>query len=211
MTADNITTETQVCSKCLIEKPSFDFYKIKNSLRGTRKDCKKCAIARVKEHTALNRDEKLAYLKDWREKNIEEVREKEKIRSRKYRKEFPERRQLINKKYRESNKEKVAASGRRWKQANPDAVRLMKHRRRCRKGTDVLSKGIIKKLYELQKGRCPCCNDKLGDDYHLDHIMPLSRGGENIDSNVQLLRSVCNLNKHAKHPIDYMQSKGFLL
>ena len=36
-------------------------------------------------------------------------------------------------------------------------------------------------------------------------------GGKNIDSNVQLLRSECNYKKAAKHPIDYMQSKGMLL
>lgn len=211
MTADNISIKTKVCSKCSIEKYTTEFHKRKDSPDGIRNDCKKCAIARVAKHTSLNRDKRLAYFKEWREKNIEEVRENEKIRARKYRKEFPERRQLINKKYRENNKEKVAELGKKWKQANPDAVRLMAHRRRCRKGADVLSRGIIKKLYKSQKGKCPCCNNKLGDDYHLDHIMPLSLGGDNTDSNVQLLRSICNLNKHAKHPIDYMQSKGFLL
>lgn len=211
MTADNISIKTKVCSKCSIEKYITEFHKRKGSPDGTRNDCKKCAIARVTKYASLNRDKRLAYLKEWREKNIEEVREKEKIRARKYRAEFPERRRIINQKYSKNNKEKIAESGKRWKKENPDAVRLMAHRRRCRKGSEVLSKGIIKKLYKLQKGKCPCCSNNLGDDYHLDHIMPLYLGGDNTDNNVQLLRSVCNLNKHAKHPIDYMQSKGFLL
>jgi 5-methylcytosine-specific restriction endonuclease McrA len=210
MTADNITTETQVCSKCLIEKPLTDFYK-RNNARGVRRDCKRCAIARVSDHAKLNRDKKLVYLKDWRQKNIEAVREIDRVRSREYREKFPERRKVINKKYRENNKEKVAESGKRWKQANPEAVRLMKQRRRCRKGAEVLSKGIIRKLYKLQKGKCPCCNQKLGDDFHLDHVIPLALGGENTDRNIQLLRGICNLRKSAKHPVDYMQSKGFLL
>jgi hypothetical protein len=31
------------------------------------------------------------------------------------------------------------------------------------------------------------------------------------DFNVQLLCATCNLNKNAKDPIDFMQSRGFLL
>ena len=36
-------------------------------------------------------------------------------------------------------------------------------------------------------------------------------GGLNADSNMQLLRAECNLQKSAKHPVDFMQSRGFLL
>jgi 5-methylcytosine-specific restriction endonuclease McrA len=51
----------------------------------------------------------------------------------------------------------------------------------------------------------------LGDNYHLDHIVPLAIGGTNTDDNIQLLRQKCNQQKSAKHPIDFMQSRGFLL
>jgi len=74
-----------------------------------------------------------------------------------------------------------------------------------------LSIGIIKKLFALQKGKCACCGIPLGDDYHLDHIMPISLGGKNNDWNVQLLRKLCNLQKQNKHPVEFMQSRGFLL
>ena len=63
----------------------------------------------------------------------------------------------------------------------------------------------------LQKGLCPCCRKPLGNDYHMDHIIPLALGGSNGDNNIQLLRSECNLEKQAKHPVDFMQSRGFLL
>lgn len=81
---------------------------------------------------------------------------------------------------------------------------------RSRRG-QKLSIGLPEKLYKLQKGKCPCCRLPLGDDYHLDHKMPLALGGENTDDNMQLLRAVCNMQKHAKHPVDFMQSRGFLL
>ena len=91
--------------------------------------------------------------------------------------------------------------------------RINQHNRRqkLKNCAGILSKDIIKNLYNLQKGLCVCCKNKLGNDYHLDHIMPLALGGTNTDDNLQLLKAKCNLIKNSKHPIDYMQSKGFLL
>ena len=75
-----------------------------------------------------------------------------------------------------------------------------------------LSKGLAAKLFAMQRGRCACgCKQPLGDDYHLDHRMPLVLGGANTDDNMQLLRKICNLQKHAKHPIDFMRQRGFLI
>ena len=100
-----------------------------------------------------------------------------------------------------------------WRAANPEICKIYKQNRRARKTASggALSKGLAVKLFKLQKGKCPCCRQPLGDDYHLDHKMPLALGGQNTDDNMQLLRSVCNLQKHAKHPVDFMQSRGFLL
>jgi hypothetical protein len=112
-----------------------------------------------------------------------------------------------------ANRETRKLSQAAWAKANPEAQRMYNHNRRARKLANVgnLSKGLAKKLFKLQKGKCPCCQKPLGDDYHLDHIVPLALGGSNTDDNIQLLRQQCNSQKHAKHPIDFMQSKGFLL
>ena len=69
----------------------------------------------------------------------------------------------------------------------------------------------MKKLSTIQKGKCACCALPLGKDFHLDHKMPLALGGANEDSNIQLLRRECNIKKAAKHPINFMQERGFLL
>lgn len=45
----------------------------------------------------------------------------------------------------------------------------------------------------------------------MDHIVPLALGGSNTDGNIQLLRATCNQQKHAKHPVVFMQERGFLL
>jgi hypothetical protein len=41
--------------------------------------------------------------------------------------------------------------------------------------------------------------------------MPLAKGGTNTDNNMQLLKATCNQQKHAKDPVEFMQSRGFLI
>lgn len=115
--------------------------------------------------------------------------------------------------YRATNAEKRRASSAAWAKANPEARRINRQNREAKERANggTLSKGLAAKLFKLQKGKCACCGEPLGEKYHLDHVMPIKLGGLNIDANIQLLRDVCNMKKSAKHPIDYMQSKGFLL
>lgn len=124
----------------------------------------------------------------------------------------PERAQKKRMEYLEKNRDQLRQKAAAWRVMNPEKARRIAENRRARKFSGgVLSKGISEKLLVLQKGRCPCCGEKLGDDYELDHKIPLAKGGPNSDENMQLLRSKCNRQKGAKHPVDFMQSRGFLL
>jgi 5-methylcytosine-specific restriction endonuclease McrA len=69
----------------------------------------------------------------------------------------------------------------------------------------------IKRIRGAQKDKCAVCRTKLRGAGHVDHIVPLSGGGTNWTSNLQLLCEGCNLSKHARNPIEFMQSRGFLL
>lgn len=135
--------------------------------------------------------------------------------------------------YRASNKDKASSACALWRRANPDRVkangiawraknqekvrtsgRIYNQNRRAlkRANSGRISKGLAEKLFKLQRGLCACgCRQRLGDDYHLDHRMPLALGGANEDWNIQLLTATCNFQKHAKHPVDFMQSRGYLL
>lgn len=111
------------------------------------------------------------------------------------------------------NKVALNAKSAEWRRANPEKTRIQQHNRRARVRGAVgrLSKNLFERLYVLQRGKCACCGADLGKDCHMDHIVPLSKGGANVDSNMQLLTLVCNIRKHARDPIEYMQSKGFLI
>ncbi len=93
---------------------------------------------------------------------------------------------------------------------NPDKVREWSYKRRQAK-TGRLPKGTVAKLHALQRGKCAICKCTLLKNYHVDHIIPLARGGRHESSNVQLLCPSCNVRKSAKDPIRFMQEMGYLL
>lgn len=118
-----------------------------------------------------------------------------------------------SKKYNEENKEFIKELSAKYRKNNPEKIRIHNRNSKSRKknAPGKMSKDIVSRLMVLQKGKCTACNKKLNNDYHLDHIIPLALGGTNFDSNIQLLHSICNKRKQAKHPVDFMQSLGFLL
>lgn len=61
------------------------------------------------------------------------------------------------------------------------------------KRKNFVKSGVRKKILERDKYRCKNCNSwkKL----HVDHIIPLSRGGTNEENNLQTLCQTCNLKK----------------
>lgn len=62
----------------------------------------------------------------------------------------------------------------------------------------------IQELYLDQDGHCAYCGITLHDNYHLDHIDPLSRGGSNWPENLALTCPTCNLSKHNKSLVEWM-------
>ena len=78
------------------------------------------------------------------------------------------------------------------------------HLRRPPKRTDPnapqRSKNIKRVLYERQKVRCNgICGRVLDIDlFEIDHIVPRSKGGSDMDDNLQLLCSTCNRKKGSK-------------
>lgn len=92
----------------------------------------------------------------------------------------------------ERNKPKLAL----YKKINKDKVNVWNQNRR-KKTIGKLSVNIVEKLKIKQSNQCAIClNDLI--KYHIDHVIPISKGGLNIDSNVQLTCIPCNLKKGNK-------------
>lgn len=52
-------------------------------------------------------------------------------------------------------------------------------------------------IFDRQNGLCNGCSVSIAAGYHIDHKQPLSKGGTNFASNIQLLCQKCNLTKGA--------------
>lgn len=212
----------KTCVKCGVEKAISEFGAHSPGFR--RADCKVCRRMTGAKYHADNKERINAKKAVARNANIEHHRERSmkwyyanheraKAKRAEWRQANPERMRAATAAWRAKYPDRQKAAEEAWRAANPWFTRTSLVRRRARlAATNTrLSHDIVDRLLVLQRGRCACCGKDLGQDYHLDHIMPLALGGENVDSNMQLLRAFCNLSKGAKHPIEYMQRKGLLL
>jgi hypothetical protein len=170
------------CKKCNVDT--------ERTGRGVCKICKSKQDAKLYAENAEIKKKKSAA---WRMNNPDKARE-------------------VRDKWQKANKDKVCLSVLRWKNANPLAMAAMYRTRRARKyaGGKHTAEDIIQ-LLKLQKYKCPCCRVSLKAGYHVDHIIPLVLGGTNKKGNLQILCPTCNLQKSAKHPVEFMQSRGYLI
>ena len=117
---------------------------------------------------------------------------------------------------------------RRWRAANKDKCRLHEktycfknplskrirnsnRRARVRNSAGCHTDADILNIHRAQKGKCAYCRVLLRGKWHVDHIVPLFLGGHNGPSNLQLTCPQCNLEKGAKHPLDFARVTGRLL
>ena len=200
---------SKICTKCGKDKPITEFCKAKSNKDGLNYWCKTCANAHRAEWNKANPEKAKECTSAWVAKNYERKNASRKA----WNNANPERIKAKRAIYRKEHSSKIKETKDAWHAANPGAAKIHNQNRRARQRNSggQLSSGLSKRLFKLQKGKCACCGLPLGEKYHMDHIMPLALGGTNTDDNIQLLRSICNSEKHAKHPIDFMQSRGFLL
>lgn len=207
---------TKVCADCGKEKPVSGFPKRKANKDGLYSYCKVCSAARTAEYRRAN-PEKVAKQKA---EHYANHRERILAEQAKYRAENPEKmaaqdaaKYLANREkilakvaaYRTANPEKVAAVKAAWYEEHYEQVVVYRRNRRARErnapGTHTAED--VQSQYDRQDGKCRWCGCEVGDNYHVDHVVPLSKGGSNWPSNLVVACPSCNLSKHSKHPMDF--------
>lgn len=110
------------------------------------------------------------------------------------------------KKYYAENRDALREQAKRFEQENPDWVRAKKNRRRARlrNAEGSHTREDIQKQYEAQKGCCHWCDEPVGKKYHVDHVIPLSRGGSNGPENLVIACPTCNSAKGTKMPSEFV-------
>ncbi len=56
----------------------------------------------------------------------------------------------------------------------------------------------IQSQFDAQQGLCWWCSQKLEAEFHVDHVIPIARGGTNWPSNIVCACSFCNRSKGEK-------------
>lgn len=181
---------------------------------------------RHREYMRSNRDVLSVKEREYRQKNREMYRlsaaarrariqnDPEKYReSLEYRRQYNNARRLkrheqqleYERQYREKNRDKKREIALRWARRNPEKTREIAHRRRARwrNSPGTHTSKDIRSIYEQQDGRCYWCQKPVGDDYHVDHRIPLARGGTNAPDNIVISCPDCNMRKGAKMPWEW--------
>lgn len=121
-------------------------------------------------------------------------------------------------KWRKANPERVKAHTERWRQSNIETCRerdrIRSGNRRAKMGGNngTHTAADLTEIFAAQGGRCAYCRaDLKRKKKHVDHIVPLAKGGSNGRSNLQYLCQPCNNSKSAKDPIDFARSRGLLI
>ena len=156
--------------------------------------------AQNRRYYLKNQERLKAETKAYRKENAEVVRERDRIRNAR-----PERKlyQAINNKiWRELNKEEQADKVRAWHIANPGRGAEYARKRRALKLNatikDISQEDIAARV-AYYGGKCAYCPD--GEYEHLDHVIPLARGGKHCPANLRPACEGCNLSKKDK-PLD---------
>jgi 5-methylcytosine-specific restriction endonuclease McrA len=185
---------------------------------------KEKADAARKKWRVANGEREKAVSAEYRNRNGEAIR----ARHAAYRRENAEKEKMRHDKYRMENKDRIREYGRQYYKKNKERMlRYIKERRLLypeivtaanarRRATRLKARGghtaaDIRNLVSLQKGRCGYCKTVVGRLFHVDHIVPMSKGGGNDRRNIQILCGTCNMRKNAKDPLDFAREIGLLL
>lgn len=146
-------------------------------------------------------------------KSYEDDKDNRKIAFQNYYERNRDHRKIEFRAYYAENREVLISKSLKRVSDNPDLARVshQNYRSRSKNAEGRHTSADLAKIRKLQNDRCACCLSKLHGSGHLDHIKSLARGGSNYPSNLQFLCGPCNISKHARDSIEFMQSRGWLL
>ena len=181
------------CTKCGIEKPTTkEFYSAdKRYSCGYYPSCKKCRSKATNDYNKKHHEERAAYDKTFRETHRDLKRENDR-KSRRNRQPF---RVQIMRDY-----------WNKWRGNNPLKVKVKSAKVRAKRNNaeGCYTHEDIALQLKTQKGLCWWCECDLNGVYHIDHRIPLTRGGTHNPENIVISCPHCNLTKNNKMPWEWI-------
>jgi 5-methylcytosine-specific restriction endonuclease McrA len=228
------------CIKCNTPKPDTDeFFErtYKGRLRNVCKTCRNkdqkrryesnhdAALEKQRKYVAANRERILANKKQYRQNNKDKIAEymstyraenKDRIKTEQaeWYQENAEGRRTYSRYYHHNNKERMNFRSRTWHANNPVSSKVLSSNYRTRKlgATGTHTPEDVKYIRAVQNNKCGYCGVTLNKKSkpHLDHFIPLSKGGSNSPDNLVWACCTCNSSKHNRLPIEWNKWNGMV-
>ena len=204
---------TKTCTKCGIDKPLNDYYNHKRRKDGKEATCKKCRSKNSRKNYEANRELRLIQSRAWYEMN----RERKTATTRAWTEANLEHHRAATRQWYKANKERHDANRRAWRKANPERTRI--HRQKYYKANSERQKAnVYARRARLahavpqrwKRSLCPdhlcywCGTTLTPETTHIDHIMPISLGGQDTPDNTANTCASCNLTKSNAHPLVWL-------
>ncbi len=171
----SIKTKTCTNIKCgKIFPATLDyFYVEKRGKYGLKSKCKLCLDKRQDKYREYNSDKIKTGSKYYYTKNKKRILERAK-------------------RWRAKNSEKDSETKKQWKNNNQDKVNVARAKRRALKCKQILP---LTDSEQFKLNFYYKISQYLGENWHVDHIVPLSKGGLHCPNNLQIVTKKYNLQK----------------
>ncbi len=181
-------------------------------------------LARRRAHREQNREAIAQYQRRYQQENRERLSEEDRKRYRENRESLLEKKKRYYQDNREAvlaatrrwgaqNRESKAEYNRRWHKANPEYGRIARRRRRAlvrNAEHEPYGDVDIHNLWQRQGGCCYYCDTSLFGVYHIEHKIPLIRGGADKLENIALACPPCNLQKGTMTAEEFTERRNSL-
>jgi len=176
---------SKICSSCEEDKPLEDFHRHKRGKWGRAERCKICKKQLDAGHY---------------EKNSDTI----KAREAKYRKENPEKVKISQHNKYMKRQAEIIANNKAWVKENREKVRGYKRRHQAQY-EGLKKEKDLSPDYPTVIARdgmfCYLCGEEIVDGkYHVDHIIPITKGGYHAEFNLSVAHDTCNISKQNKLP-----------
>lgn len=190
--------------------------KVKANSKRYYKENAEAIKQRVKIYRDSHKEETLKQKIEWQRNNPEKRRA---ICRRYYEKKLEADPEWFNRKAMEQynkDKEKSRRRLREYRKSRPAWTRLQKYLRRMRCGSGQVDKQHLNKEFEGlvieklkgQNYKCVYCGVDIKENFSIDHIIPLSKGGTNHIENIDLVCKPCNTKKGTRSKAKMLEIMG---
>jgi len=159
---------------------------------------------RLSDYNKSYRQENLEGLKSQSKKYYLENKDAVLARNKNYLILNPQVVRISSRNYRANHPERARDNGARWRESNPELCREQSQRRRARRLNNGVFKVTSGELARLYASPCAYCGQP---SKHLDHIVPISRGGTHSIGNLTGSCASCNFSKGAKFITEWKKGK----